>query len=64
MKVKYDKEADVMCFLFSNDAIKESDEDKPGIILDYGDNGEIIGIEILNASKRFDSPAKLEYEVA
>ena len=63
MKVKYDKEVDVIYFSFSNDSIKESDEDKPGVILDYSENGEIVGIEILNASKRFDSPAKIEYEV-
>ena len=31
---------------------------------DSDEKSNIVGIEILNASKRFDSPAKLEYEVA
>jgi len=64
MKVKYNKEADVLYFELSQQAVRESDEDKPGIIMDYDEEGNIVGIEILNASKRFDSPAKLEYEVA
>lgn len=35
-----------------------------GIILDYDEKGSIVGIEILNASKRMKDPSKLEYEVA
>ncbi|MFC2087170.1 DUF2283 domain-containing protein [Bacteroidota bacterium] len=64
MKVKYDRESDVIYFELSGDVIIESDEDKQGIIIDYSAKGEVVGIEILNASKRFDSPTKLEYEVA
>jgi uncharacterized protein YuzE len=33
----------------------------PGIILDYDQNGKIVGIEILNASKRIENPRALEY---
>ncbi len=64
MKVKYDKEVDVLYIGFSEEKIEESDEDKPGIILDYDKDGSIVGIEILNASKRMGNPAKVEYEVA
>ena len=64
MKVKYDKEADVIYIGLSDEKIKESDKGKPGIILDYDKNGSIVGIEILNASKKIGNPAKLEYEVA
>ena len=35
MKVVYDAEVDVLRILFSDAAIEESDEDKPGTILDY-----------------------------
>jgi uncharacterized protein YuzE len=42
----------------------ESDEDKPGIILDYDDGGNIIGIEILNASQKTSQPNGIVYEVA
>jgi len=62
MKVKYDKEVDVLYFVFSQNKIKESDEDKPGIILDYDDKGDIVGIEILNASKKMKNPAEVVFE--
>jgi len=64
MKVKYDKEVDVLYIVFSENKIKESDEEKSGIILDYDKQGLIVGIEILNASKRMKNPNKVEYEVA
>jgi len=64
MKVKYDKEVDVLYIVFSENKIKESDEEKSGIILDYEKQGLIVGIEILDASKRMKNPNKVEYEVA
>ncbi len=64
MKVKYDREVDVLYIFFSKNKIKESDEDKPGIILDYDKQGSIVGIEILDASKKMKNPAKVEYELA
>ena len=64
MKVKYDKEVDVLYIVFNEKKIKESDEDKPGIILDYDKDGLIVGIEILDASKKMKNPAIVEYEIA
>ncbi|HZL13610.1 MAG TPA: DUF2283 domain-containing protein [Verrucomicrobiae bacterium] len=52
MKVTYDSEVDVLHVLFSNAPIEESDEDKPGVILDYDKNGNVVGVEILDAQKR------------
>lgn len=64
MKVKYDEEVDVLTIELSDTPVEESDEDKPGIILDYDKNGNIVGIEILNASKRVQNPKSVEYAVA
>ncbi len=64
MKVKYDKENDILTIRFSDDQVMESDEDKPGIIIDYNESGSIVGIEVLHASKQFPQPMKVEYEVA
>lgn len=64
MKVKYDKEVDVLSFILNNNPIKESDEVKPGIILDYDKNGNVVAIEILDASTRMPKPLTVEYEVA
>lgn len=64
MKIKYDQESDVLYISLSDEPVHESDENKPGVILDYSDNGKIVGIEILRASKQLPQPLKVEYEVA
>ena len=64
MKVKYDKEVDILYIKLSDLPIKESDEDKPGVILDYAADGSIVGLEILNASVKILQPNVLEHEVA
>ena len=62
MKVKYDKETDILYITLSDEKIEESDEDKKGFILDYSKNGNLAGIEVLNASKSSINPAKFEFE--
>jgi uncharacterized protein YuzE len=64
MKLKYDKEVDVLYVSLSDELVFESDEDKQGVILDYSVDGRVVGIEILNASKQVGNPAKIEYEFA
>lgn len=63
MKVTYDQEADVLRIILSDADIEESDEDKPGIIIDYDDHGNVVGLEILDASSRMTDPRTLEYAV-
>ncbi len=63
MKVTYDPEVDVLRIVLRNAAIEESDEDKAGVILDYDKDGNIVGLEILEASKRIENPRSLEYAV-
>ena len=63
MKVTYDPEVDVLRTLFSNAPIEESDEDKPGVILDYDKDGNVVGLEVLNASQRVENPRAVEYAV-
>ncbi len=64
MKIIYDPHVDILRILFSNAPIEESDEDKPGIIIDYDKDGNIVGLEILDASKRIENPQSVEYAVA
>jgi uncharacterized protein YuzE len=64
VEVTYDPEVDVLRILLSNASIEESDEDKPGVILDYDKDGNIVGLEILEASKRVSNPRSVEYAVA
>lgn len=63
MKIKYDQEVDILKITFSEASVYESDESKVGVILDFGKDGTILAIEIMDASKRTASPSKLEYEV-
>ena len=64
MLIKYNKEVDVVYIQFSENKVSESDEDKPGIIIDYDDEGNIVGIEVLEASKKMIQPNGVTYEVA
>ena len=57
----YDSEVDVLRVLFSDARIQETDEDKPGVILDYDAAGHVVGLEILNASQRVDNPRAIDF---
>ena len=63
MKVTYDSETDTLRIVFTQGRIEESDEDKPGIILDYDAKGDVVGIEVLDASRRIENPRSVEYSV-
>ncbi len=63
MKVIYDPEVDVRRILFRDVAVEESDEDKPGVILDCDMDGNILGMEVLNASQRVENPRGVEYAI-
>ena len=63
MKITYDQEVDILRIILSDADIEESDEDKPGIIIDYDDHGNVVGLEILDASSRMTDPRTLEYAV-
>jgi uncharacterized protein YuzE len=64
MKVTYDPEVDVLRILFTSEPIEESDTIKPGVIFDYDKDGNVVGMEILNASKRMENPRSVEYAIA
>jgi uncharacterized protein YuzE len=63
MKVTYDAAVDVLRIVFRDAPIEESDEDKPGMILDYDKDGNVVGLEVLNASERVENPRGVEYAV-
>lgn len=63
MKITYYTETDILRIILTNVAIDESDEDKPGVILDYDSGGNVVGMEILDASKRMEIPESVEFAV-
>ena len=64
MKAIYDPEVDVLKIAFSERPIEESDEDKPGMILDYDAAGNVVSLEILDASKKMEDPRAFQFAVA
>ncbi|MBI5649686.1 MAG: DUF2283 domain-containing protein [Chloroflexi bacterium] len=64
MRVIYDRETDTLTIIFADTTVAESDEDKPGIILDYDDAGNLVSMEILDASRRVKAPSQIEYQVS
>lgn len=63
MKVTCDPEVDVLRITFSSAPIEQSDEEKPGVVFDYDKDGNIVGLEVLDASKRVESPRSMEYAI-
>jgi len=63
MKVTYDPQVDVLRILFRSAPIQESDENSPGVILDYDKDGNVVGLEVLNASQRIENPRGVDYAV-
>ena len=63
MKVIYYQNTDTLRIILTEATIDESDEDKLGVILDCDAGGNMVGIEILDASQRMENPKAVEYTV-
>jgi uncharacterized protein YuzE len=65
MKLKIDEKADALYLRIDNSEIVESEETTPGVILDFNKENQVVGIEILNLSRRSSSMNyhSLQYEV-
>ena len=63
MKVSYNPRTDSLIVVFKeNVEASESDEDKPGVILDYDEEGDLASLEILDASRRVTETRKIDFE--
>lgn len=64
MKVSYEREVDILYIKLTDAVIEESEEEKPGFVIDYDADGLLVGIEIMNASKSVSKPTSVELAVA
>ncbi len=64
MKVAYDPRTDTLSVILKeNTPVAESDEDKPGVILDYDEHGNLVSLEVLDASKRVTEARKVDFQL-
>ena len=52
MKLHVDKESDALHLRLDESTIVESQEVAPGVVLDYNESDEVVGVEFLYLSKR------------
>lgn len=64
MKVIYDKETDTLSILLRAGKIADSDEVRPGLILDYDKSGRLLSLELLDASEQVKRPQSVEFALA
>ncbi len=66
MKMQYDEKADALYLRLDDSRIVESDEVRPGIVLDFNGSKEVVGIEVLGVKRRVPAadPKRLQFEVA
>jgi uncharacterized protein YuzE len=53
MKIEYSKEADALYVYFKEDFVAKSKEIEDGVVIDFDEKGQLIGIEVLDVSQRF-----------
>ena len=59
MKIEYDPKADAMYIRMRSGTAIESDEIRPGLVIDFDADGKVLGIEMLDVSLRTDNPREL-----
>ena len=55
MKIEYDRQADAMYIRLKAGIVAESEEVRPGVVLDFDAEGRVLGIEMLDVSQRTDN---------
>jgi len=63
MKINYDPKADALYIQLTQNPIKESDEVGKGVIIDYDEGDEPVGIEVLKASHLFGGKHEVQVEL-
>ena len=52
MRLKVDKESDALYFRFDEASIVDSEEVRPGVVLDFDQDGKVVGVEFLGIHGR------------
>jgi uncharacterized protein YuzE len=63
MQITYDPDRDILQIAFNTSEVGETAQISPNLILDYDDDGLIVGLELREASQRVDSPLSVTFTV-
>jgi len=63
VKVTYDRETDTLMITLRDERVRESDEVRPGIVVDFGYDGGIVRFEIQRASKVVEKTTEMQFAV-
>ena len=61
MKVTYDRETDSLVITLREAPIRESDEVRPGVIVDVGEDGGVVRFEVLRASGAVEDAERVQF---
>ena len=64
MRVIYDSETDTLALILRERKVADSDEPRPGLILDFDKSGRLLSVELLDASEQVEGPEKIEFALA
>jgi uncharacterized protein YuzE len=63
MRVVYDPDRDILQIVFMENSVEETAQIAPGLILDYDEDDNLVGLELRKASTRVDNPYAIAYKV-
>ncbi len=63
MKIEYDPKADAMYIRLAAGQVADSDEVRPGVVLDFDADGRVLGVELLDVSTRTANPREMAFEM-
>ncbi|MEB3232477.1 MAG: DUF2283 domain-containing protein [Leptolyngbyaceae bacterium] len=63
MKIIYDPDKDILQISLRNEPVEETTQISPGLVLDYDEDGHVVGLEVRKASTRMDNPYAIAYQV-
>lgn len=63
MRIIYDPDKDIVQIALNNREVVETAQISPNLVLDYDDDGLVIGLELRQASQRIDNPKGISFEI-
>ena len=63
MRLRYDEKTDALYLRLDDSKVVESEEVKPGIVLDFNARKQVVGIEVLQLKRRVPKDDLLQLKV-